>query len=285
MAELTLGETPIGLPQYEMAEEPSQSRFDIVILINGHGELHGSLRHQVVFEMPHDMQLTLFGYAKLGLCSYDVYSNLYADLHNFLDREDIPNLNVRRLRDYLWSRRDKTSERLKETGKRLFGEDYEEHLREGWNVYSDCMERIYTPDPTFVPPGKEYHLFEILYDGLGQMSVDQLRTNDLFTYMTKRIKRKAIERSRLLYMLKGMGYTRPLLIDVSCAKSDETFTKEELTEIRQQYLPSEEAVEAILDGNWDIVRSEKIKNKGGIAGGKRKSKRRKSRRNYSKKYK
>jgi hypothetical protein len=269
----------------DLQRETVGTRFDIVILINGHGELHGSLHHQVAVEMPQDMQLTLFAYANLGRCSYDVFSKLYTDLHNFLDKEDIPNLNIRRLRDYLWERRINTSEEEREEGKRLFGEDYEEHLKEGWNVYSDCMERIYSVAPEFVPSDTEYHLFEILYDGLGQVSVDQLRTDDLFTYMTKKRKHKSIERSRLLHMLKGMGYNRPLIIDVSCAKSGETFTTEQLTEIRQQYLPSEEAVEAILDGNWEVVKAEKLKNKGGIIGGKRKSKRRKSHRNYSKKYK
>ena len=53
-----------AIDSQEMPPEVSKllsrkSNYDIVILINGHGELYGSLRRQVAFEMPSDMQLTL----------------------------------------------------------------------------------------------------------------------------------------------------------------------------------------------------------------------------------
>jgi hypothetical protein len=285
----SLSNGPVSIPRdlssLRAYELPTRRKYDIVIFINGHGELHGPLNSQTAFKLPNDMQLTLLAYAKLGKCSYDVWPNLYQDLHRLLKDEDISQLNLRKLRDSLWERRLTTSEKMKETGIKKFGDDYLDHLAGGWNIYTDCMERIYTPDPKFVPNGTPYHLFEILYDEQGEFTDKVPPDFDLYKYMNKRKATGSISRSRLLYMLASIGYKNVLLIDISCAAStdDTGMSEEELQVIREKYLPSPETIEAVLNGNWDVVIAEKSKGRGGLAGGKRKSRRklRKSRRKFS----
>jgi len=238
--------------------------YDIIIYINTHGEIEGRLSEMPLLPIDPTNNVRFIAYAQLGEKSFALFDELYMYIKGLFEGHSSRVIDIKEILHALHRKKLEMSFKQKQLNARTHKDQFSrQQVNEGWNVYSKCIEREYTPDPTFVPRGYRYHPFEVLYDPSRKLLGQNLF--ELLHQGTGKVKR-----SQLLKHVFDAGYRNPLYIDVSCAISkDPRLTHADLRALRaarRAMLPS--AV-----------------NRDGVCGGKRKSRKKSKSRKCSRKNK
>jgi hypothetical protein len=210
--------------------------YDIILYINTHGIIVGSLETLPLMDIP-DIDVTFLAYAQLGERGY-VGARLYKRIHELFDKTNVTGLDINKIIRHLRSDKFNISAKEKGINKKAHGEHYTRQLQsEGWYISTQWLERHYIPeqdpygvsgDVPWVSPGRPYTPIEVLYDSSHD---SRMRWRDIFTELANG--KPFVTRSEIIKFLKRYGYKRPLIVDTSCAETDNPrHTTKDLRDLR-----------------------------------------------------
>lgn len=243
-------------------------KYDIILYINMHGRILGTLTSLPVIKLPDDMKVTFLAYSQLGEKSF-IVPEIYTKIHEIFDNaQHVTEVDTYSAVKLLRKQKFNIPTSQQKLNVAAHGEQYSRQSSdEGWNIYTKCVDRLYQPDDNssgqWVPIGIPFKAIEVLYD-----SQDKLYQFDIFSALSLSLGTPYIMRSDLIKCLYTNGYKNPLFVDVSCAISadlrDTSNDLRALRAARRARLPSS-------------VRE-------GIAGGKKTHRKKRKLRRKSKKY-
>ena len=253
-------------------------KYDVVIYINLHGTLTSTLEAAAPLRIQ-GMNVTFLSYAQLGECGF-IYSSIYEKIHELFDATDMKSINMKHILGELRATKFNMTSRHQKVITSKFGASFtRQQADEGWRIYSRWSQRYYVPekDPqgSFVPTGTSYIPIEVLYDSTGR-----LKGKNIFAEIVGRITRQTKQyayRSDVLSYLYMHGYRNPLIVDTSCAVTDD-LDHDEMSTTRD--LRAERNLRAARRRRLPIYDKSGKEIRPGINGGRRTRQRRKSRRKF-----
>ena len=236
--------------------------YDIILYINAHGRIEGSLGTVPVMDIP-GIDVTFLAYAQLGECGF-VGVDLYTYIHELFDKTHVTGLEINDIVTKLRSHKFNMSAKQKKANITANGEDFKRQFpSEGWNISTKWFDRVYQPEANPYGPirwvpndGTLYNPIEVLYDSSHD---SRLKGRNIFREIS--MGKPYVLRSEILDFLKRNGYIHPLIIDTSCAVTDNPrLTTKDLRDLRAQrraYL----AIPGLREGTSGGKRSKHRKSK------------------------
>jgi hypothetical protein len=248
-------------------------KYDVVIYINAHGTLTSTLELATPLRIP-GMNVSFLSYAQLGECGF-AFSSIYKKIHELFDRTDMKSINMKHILEELRALKYNKSARQTKVITSVYGASFTRQQSDvGWRMYTRWSQRYYEPekDPegSFVPKGTDYIPIEVLYDSTGR-----LKGKNIFAELLGRITRQTkqyVSRSDILTYLYMHGYRNPLIVDISCAVTNDLDHDDETSNTRD--LRAERKLRAARRSRLPIYDRKGNEIRAGINGGTRRHRKR-----------